>query len=122
MPGVDRYTLAMISTATERTISSSLAEYGMKEGALSMHPHDAGERRLNDGQVVRVFNDLGEVLVLLRIRSTVRPGVVSMPKGLWNRHTRNGSVATALIPDEVSEISGGACFNDARVEVGPANE
>jgi hypothetical protein len=44
---------------------------------------------------------------------------VSLPKGFWRRSFRNGSVSTALCPDALSEIGGGACFNDARVEVAP---
>ena len=76
--------------------------------------------RLADGQEVRVHNDLGEVRVRLRLNPDVRPGVVFLPKGIWNRHTLNGCVGTALVPDAVSAVSGGACFNDARVEVGPA--
>jgi anaerobic selenocysteine-containing dehydrogenase len=55
--------------------------------------------------------------VALRLNATLRPGVVLMPKGLWRRHTRNGSVASALVPDAVSPISGGALFNDTWVEV-----
>jgi len=69
---------------------------------------------------VSVHNDLGEVVVPLRLNPDVRPGVVYLPKGIWNRHTKNGRVGTALVPDTVSAVSGGACFNDARVEVGPA--
>jgi anaerobic selenocysteine-containing dehydrogenase len=64
-----------------------------------------------------VHNDLGEVIVGLHLSGDLRPGVVSLPKGLWNRHTRNGAVSNALVPDWVSAVSGGACFNDARVEV-----
>jgi len=118
-PRREKYPLALISPATHKTISSSLAEYGFKEGYVEMHPDDAAARRLEEGQEVRVHNELGEVRVPLRFNAGVRPGVVNLPKGLWSRHTRNGAVATALVPDEVSEISGGACFNDARVEVGP---
>jgi len=84
-----------------------------------MHPDDAAARRLGDGQEVRVHNGLGEVRVRLRINAGVRPGVVFLPKGIWNRHTKNGRVGTALVPDDVSAVSGGACFNDARVEVAP---
>ena len=29
----------------------------------------------------------------------------------------NGLTATALVPDTLTDIGGGACFNDARVEV-----
>jgi hypothetical protein len=42
---------------------------------------------------------------------------VSLPKGLWRRSTRNGATATALAPDTLTDLGGGACFNDARVEV-----
>ncbi len=118
-PRSERYPLALISPATDKAISSSMAEYGYKEGYVEMHPDDAAARKLGHGVEVRVHNELGEVRVPLRINAGVRPGVVNLPKGLWNRHTRNGAVSTALVPDEVSEISGGACFNDARVEVGP---
>jgi anaerobic selenocysteine-containing dehydrogenase len=111
------YPLALISPATDRTISSSLAEYGFKEAFLHMHPDDAGRRRLSEGDTVRVHNALGEVVVRLRLDRDIRPGVVNLPKGIWNRHTKNGAVGNALVSDAVSEVSGGACFNDARVEV-----
>ena len=47
----------------------------------------------------------------------IRPGTVSLPKGLWRRSTRNGATGTALVPDALTDIAGGACFNDARVQV-----
>ena len=47
----------------------------------------------------------------------VREGVVVLPKGLWTKHTANGQTANALSPDTLTDIAGGACFNDARVEV-----
>jgi anaerobic selenocysteine-containing dehydrogenase len=64
-----------------------------------------------------VYNDLGEVHVPLRIRDDVRPGVVVLPKGLWRSSTLNGATATSLVPDHLTDIGDGACFNDARVEV-----
>jgi hypothetical protein len=42
---------------------------------------------------------------------------VSLPKGLWSRHTKNGSTANALAPDTLTDLGAGACFNDARVQV-----
>jgi hypothetical protein len=44
-------------------------------------------------------------------------GIVSLPKGLWRRHTLNGSTSNALVPDTLTDLGGGACFNDARVQV-----
>ena len=44
-------------------------------------------------------------------------GPVILPKGLWMRNTWNQQTANALAPDTLTDIAGGACFNDARVDV-----
>jgi hypothetical protein len=36
---------------------------------------------------------------------------------LWRRHTANGYTTNALVSDSLTDIGGGACFNDARVQV-----
>jgi anaerobic selenocysteine-containing dehydrogenase len=116
-PATDRYPLTLISPASERTISSTLGELPRPDVKLTMHPNDAAARGLADTDLVRVFNDLGEVHCTLAIAAVVRPGTVSLPKGLWRRSTRNGFTGTALVPDTLTDLGGGACFNDARVQV-----
>jgi anaerobic selenocysteine-containing dehydrogenase len=115
--GVDG--LVLLSPASDRTINSIFGEQQVRPAVLSMHPDDARARGLRDGQAVRVFNDLGEVHVPLRLCADLRRGVVTFAKGLWRASTRNGATSTALIPDALTDIGGGACFNDARVEVAP---
>jgi anaerobic selenocysteine-containing dehydrogenase len=112
--------LVLISPSSEKSVCSTLGEYGFDRVFVELHPDDAAARRLQDGAEVVVHNGLGEVRVPLRVSKALRPGVVYLPKGLWNRHTRNGRVGTALVPDFVSPISGGACYNDCRVEVSAA--
>ncbi len=85
-----------------------------------MHPEDARARGLQDGMTVRVFNDLGEVRLPLRITDAVRPGVVATLKGAWMRTSDNGQTISALCPGHHADISEGACYNDARVEVAAA--
>ena len=116
-PATDAYPLALISPASERTISSTLGQLPRPDVKLLMHPVDAGARGLADGDLVRIFNDLGEVHCALQVAPAIRPGAVSLPKGLWRRSTRNGTTGTALVPDALTDIAGGACFNDARVQV-----
>jgi anaerobic selenocysteine-containing dehydrogenase len=82
-----------------------------------MNPEDAAARGLSHEDPVRVFNDLGEVQVPLAINKDIRPGTVSLAKGLWRKSTYNASTANALVPDSLTDVAGGACFNDARVEV-----
>jgi anaerobic selenocysteine-containing dehydrogenase len=116
-PATDQYPLTLISPASERTISSTLGELPRPDVKLLMHPDDAGPRGLSDGDLVRVFNHLGEVHCTLRVAAAIRPGTISLPKGLWRRSTRNGLTGTALVPDALTDIGAGACFNDARVQV-----
>jgi anaerobic selenocysteine-containing dehydrogenase len=116
-PATERYPLALISPASERTISSTLGELPRADVKLLMHPEDAGARGLADNDRVRVFNELGEVHCTLNVFPTIRPGTVSLPKGVWRRNMGNGVTGTALVPDTLTDIGGGACFNDARVQV-----
>jgi anaerobic selenocysteine-containing dehydrogenase len=114
-PGAE-WPLVLISPATSKAISSTLYE-SESAAVLEMHPADATARSLLDGSIARAFNDQGEVVAPVRIAAEVREGVVVLPKGLWRRATKNGWTSNALIPDHVDEHGGGACYNDARVEV-----
>jgi len=116
-PGTQEYPLALISPASDRTISSTLAEIPRPEVRLLMHPDDAAERGITDADEVRIFNALGEVRCNAGIGSWIRRGTVSLPKGIWRKHTANGYTGTSLVPDTLTDVAGGACFNDARVQV-----
>jgi anaerobic selenocysteine-containing dehydrogenase len=116
-PATDRFPLALISPASERTITSTLGELPRPDAKLSMHPADAEVRGLENGDLVRIFNELGEVHCPLSVVPAIRQGTVSLPKGLWRRSVKNGLTATSLVPDTLTDLAGGACFNDARVQV-----
>ncbi len=111
------FPLTLISPATNRTISSTFGQLRRAQVPLEIHPDDAAPRGIANGVAVRVFNEYGTVEVKARVTSAVRPGVVELPKGLWRQNTLNGATANALAPDSLTDVGGGACFNDARVEV-----
>ena len=116
-PATEQYPLALISPASEKTVSSTLGELRERPGMLQMHPTDAAERGLSTDDPVRIFNDLGEVQCPVAVTPNVRPGTVSLSKGLWRKSTFNGSTSNALSPDTLTDLGAGACFNDARVQV-----
>jgi anaerobic selenocysteine-containing dehydrogenase len=116
-PATPEYPLALISPSSDRTISSTLGELPRPAVKLEINPDDAQARGIEDGDAIRVYNALGEVRVDAKISLLVRTGTVTMPKGVWRRHTANGFTTNALVPDSLSDLGGGACFNDARVEV-----
>ena len=94
-----------------------LSELPRPEVRLLMHPDDASERELTDGEQVRIYNAAGEVRCHVQVATWIRPGTIALPKGLWRKHTANGYTANVFAPDTLSDLGGGACFNDARVNV-----
>jgi anaerobic selenocysteine-containing dehydrogenase len=116
-PATEAFPLALISPASDRTISSTLGELPRPAIRLEMHESDAAARGIEDGDDIRVFNALGEVRVQAHVTPLVRQGTVAMPKGVWRRNTGNGFTSNALVPDSLTDLGGGACFNDARVQV-----
>jgi len=118
-PAQPDYPLALISPASDKRITSTFGGCHAAEAppALEMHPHDARMRGLRDGQRVRVWNDLGEVHLPLAVSDAVPAGVVCTFKGAWMASSDNGQTISALCPAHHADLSEGACFNDARVEV-----
>ncbi len=113
------YPLTLITPSSDKRITSTFG--GVKDcdatPSLEMHPDDAAARGLENGAPVKVWNDLGEVHLPLRITDAVRPGVVCSAKGAWFKTTDNGQTVSALAPATKADIAEGACYNDTRVEV-----
>jgi biotin/methionine sulfoxide reductase len=51
--------------------------------AIRLHPTDANDRDISEGDIVRVFNDRGATLAAAILTDRVRPGVVVLPTGAW---------------------------------------
>jgi anaerobic selenocysteine-containing dehydrogenase len=117
----ETYPLALLSPASPKTINTMFAEFDGPEPVVRAHPDDAASRGLEDGAMVRVFNAQGEIELILRVDADIRAGVVTIPKGLWCRALPGGLTANALVPDGLSDLAGGATFNDARVELAPVD-
>ncbi len=88
---------------------------------LDISPADADSRGIVDGQVVRVFNDRGELTLAARVGERVRAGVVSIPSGWWASTSPSGRSANALTADGLSDLGQGGDFHDTLVEVAAAN-
>jgi anaerobic selenocysteine-containing dehydrogenase len=119
----ERYPLALIAGASHffvNTIFANKPELVRRAGPpqVILHPVDAKERGLADGQQVRVFNDRGSFVAAVTIAELVRPGVVATTKGHWLKVIQGANV-NATVDERDSDMGGGAVFHDNRVEVEP---
>ena len=115
-----RFTL--VSPSSEKRTNSTFGGVADHDSdlAVEMNPEDAASLALHGGQLVRLYNDQGEVILPLVISDKVRAATVYVPKGAWLKNSSTGQTINALIPGHRADIAGGACYNDAQVDVAGA--
>jgi anaerobic selenocysteine-containing dehydrogenase len=120
-PREDKFPLMLVSPASDARISSTLLDRGGVRGEappLMMHPLDAAARKLEGCTCVKVYNDLGEVILPLLITDAVPRGVVASEKGAWIATSPTGQTISALVSTaRRADLGKGACYNDVAVEV-----
>lgn len=86
-PLYEDYPLSLMGSHYQRRSHSTFDNIGWLDEALpqrlSMNPLDAAERGIEDGDLVRVFNDRGEVRVKVRLTPRIIPGALDLPQGGW---------------------------------------
>jgi anaerobic selenocysteine-containing dehydrogenase len=98
-------------------IGSTFGQLRRAPATVELAAADAAARGITDGDTVRIWNALGEIVCGARVARHLRPGVAVLPKGTWRFHTANGSAATAVVSQALTDLGGGPCYNDARVEI-----
>jgi anaerobic selenocysteine-containing dehydrogenase len=117
-PLSETYPLLLVTPSSDFRTTSTFGGLPASDDAwLEMHPDDARKRNLRNGEQVKIWNDLGEVHLRLKVTDVIRPGVVCSFKGAWLRTSSNGQTVSALAPTSKADLCHGACFNDAQVEV-----
>jgi len=83
-----------------------------------LHPKDAEERSLKDGAQVRLFNERGEIGLMLRVSDEVQPGVVLVPGQRPSSETVAGTI-NMLCSDRYTDMGEGATYQSTYLDVGP---
>jgi anaerobic selenocysteine-containing dehydrogenase len=116
-PLASAFPLTLLTPASARTINSMFAEFDPPSTDLRLSPADAAARGLVNGDRARLWNEQAEIEVTVQVDDALAAGVASLPKGLWLHAWPEGITANALVSAELSDLAGGATFNDTRVEV-----
>jgi anaerobic selenocysteine-containing dehydrogenase len=120
-----RYPLAFLSPPARHFLNSSFANVARfrefeREPHLDMHPRDAAERGIADGDMVQVFNERGSYRLRARVNGRPRPGVVVAPSVWWKKYSPDGRNANNLTSQRTTDLGQGATFYDCRVQVARA--
>ncbi|MDF7680381.1 trimethylamine-N-oxide reductase TorA [Enterobacteriaceae bacterium ESL0689] len=94
--------------------------------AIWIHPQDAKARNINDGDLVRAFNDRGQILVGAVVTENVRSGVVRISEGAWfdpanpaedKPLCKNGNVNCLTFDIGSSSLAQGNCGQMSQLEI-----
>ena len=117
-PETDQYPLALISPASEKTVSSTLGELRERAAMLQMHP----DRRRRPTPLDRTIRSASSTISARssapwRSTPTSSRARCRCRRACGAEARYNGSTSNALVPDSLTDLGDGACFNDARVQV-----
>lgn len=118
-----KYPLNIISPKSHGFLNSCYANMdwkiqGQGEQFVMIHPADAAQRGVSEGESVRVFNDRGAFEGVARITTDVNPGIVVATLGYW-RQLNNGTV-NCISSAEFGDMGHSTTFSDNLVEVARA--
>ncbi|MBE9914467.1 molybdopterin oxidoreductase family protein [Paenibacillus donghaensis] len=121
-PGKDEpYPLMFISPPNHNFLNSTFANVEKhqrleKEPQLQIHPQDAAQRGIGDGDSVMVYNKRGKLELKAVVTDKMLPGTV-ISQGLWWEGQGRKQRANALTAERLSDMGGGATFFSTAVQV-----
>lgn len=117
-----KYPLELLARKADNFLNSSFCNLDShqplesKMNKLEMNRADAERRGILEGDVVRVFNDRGEVRLKALVDGAVQPGVVATRLN-WSKLMPDGIGINALTSERLTDLGGGPTFYSCLVEV-----
>jgi anaerobic selenocysteine-containing dehydrogenase len=116
--------LVCISPPAHSFLNSSFANLDRflrreEQPVVQIHPLDAAPRRIKNGDTVRVWNDLGGLLLTAEVTEDIVLGTVLAPGIWWLKHSPDGRNINQVTPQDETDMGGSASFYDTRVWVAP---
>ncbi len=117
-----RYPLAMLSPPHRHALNSSFVNQALflateREPHLEMNHADALARGIEEGSLVRIFNDRGSFQARARVGDSAREGVVVALSLWWRKLAPDGRNANEVTSQALTDIGAGATFYDCLVQV-----
>ncbi len=121
-----QYPLAMISPPQRNFLNTTFVNVQSLrdtegEPHLEIHPEEAVERGIRDGDLVRVFNQRGEIRLRARVNGGARKGLVVALSIWWKKLSPDGRNANELTSQRLTDMGRAPTFYDVLVQVEKAD-
>ncbi|WP_100638402.1 molybdopterin guanine dinucleotide-containing S/N-oxide reductase [Marinobacter salexigens] len=91
---------------------------------VTIHPKDAADRDIKAGDLVRIYNERGQILCGAVLDDGIKRGVVAVHQGAWydpsdngdNALCKNGNINVLVIDKGTSKLAQGTCGYTALVQ------
>ena len=115
-----KYPLNIISPKSHAFLNSCYANMDDKqkvqgEQFVLINQFDAKNRKVSDGDKVKVFNDRGSFNGVAKITEDVSPGIVVATLGYWRQLNKNGTV-NSISTAKLADMGNAPTFSDNLVE------
>lgn len=115
----DAYPLYLMSPNSKNRIHSQFNNLKIikmisGEPTIQLNASDASIRQIVNGDLVRVFNDRGEILIKADVSFQVRVGCVVIPNGWWKSQ---GGAVNELSKGRETDMGHGTAFHDNKVQI-----
>ena len=116
----EKYPLNVISPKSHAFLNSCYANMEGKQKTqgdqfVLMNKVNAKQRNINDGDMVKVFNNRGSYEGVLRLTDDVNPGIIVSTLGYWRQH--NKGTVNSISSAEFANMGNAPTFSDNLVEV-----
>jgi anaerobic selenocysteine-containing dehydrogenase len=117
-----KYPLAMISPPARNFLNSTFVNVKSLRGAegephLDIHPDDCAARGIEDGAMVRIFNDRGSFVAKARVTPKARAGLVVGLSVWWKKLAGDGKNANQVTSQRLTDMGRAPTFYDTLVQV-----
>jgi len=121
----EKYPIRLVTPHSKFFINSSNSNISwfrkQEEQILLMNSKDSNDRKIEQGTVVRLYNEIGSIVIKVSVSNDIMPGVACLPQGVWpefnkNNDEINGSAnaVTSTVPTEPSK---GARTHSINIEI-----
>lgn len=128
-PLIKKYPLQMITPRFRRRTHTQFDTLPwlreVQDNNMIINTKDADARGIENGQMVKVFNDRGEIRIRATVTERILPGVIGVPQGAWFKPDENmidrGGCPNTLNSERYSPC-GSFTWNSALAEVAKVGE